>query len=484
MKQKNIIITSLLYGISLFITSSCSNWLDVSPVDEVSKENLYQNPKGYYNVLNGIYLNLGSSELYGNNLSWGAVDAWARVYSLKDGFTQHETFQALTQLNYEQKGVESFSKNVWLNMYKNIARTNEFLQSCAKRNPSFFPNGEVEYRLLIGEATALRAMMHLDLLRIYAQTPAIESSLDNPCMPYVTHYPSTVNPKLTSREVLNLIEQDLSYAADCLAAYDTTMSKYTLEAGNRFNPQMTPEWGLFFSQRGSRMNYYATRLLQARASIYQGNHAEALSLTDELYNLIRGGKLKLMSPSNIKNAPKMMDEVLFGFYNSKLPDITRNWFLYSMQQALKIEDLSNFNRITNDKRRDMIENGILNIYAESRNTEITGNYIPNLKISELYYIRAEALVSQGRLSEAITLFNEFLKNGRGLTKASDQIASSSTQEEFMNYLINDMRKEFIGTGQILFYYKRLNAPVRNSSGADEFTCGKLVIPVPPTEDAI
>ena len=59
--------TMLLLVISL-CTASCSDWLDVSPSNQVNGDKLFEIGDGYRNALNGIYLNLGTSSMYGQTI--------------------------------------------------------------------------------------------------------------------------------------------------------------------------------------------------------------------------------------------------------------------------------------------------------------------------------------------------------------------------------------------------------------------------------
>ena len=56
--------TILLLATSLF-TTSCSDWLDVAPSNQVNGDKLFEVGDGYRNALNGIYLNLRTSSMYG-----------------------------------------------------------------------------------------------------------------------------------------------------------------------------------------------------------------------------------------------------------------------------------------------------------------------------------------------------------------------------------------------------------------------------------
>lgn len=55
-KIYTIIFVSCLAAISF---SSCSDWLDVRPADEIKEEYLFETGNGYRTALNGIYPEVG-----------------------------------------------------------------------------------------------------------------------------------------------------------------------------------------------------------------------------------------------------------------------------------------------------------------------------------------------------------------------------------------------------------------------------------------
>ena len=72
---KNILLSALV----LFSFSSCSDWFEVQPENEIAKEDLFASYDGYRTALNGIYRNLSDASLYGNNLSFGFTVYWDRI---------------------------------------------------------------------------------------------------------------------------------------------------------------------------------------------------------------------------------------------------------------------------------------------------------------------------------------------------------------------------------------------------------------------
>lgn len=66
----NKIILAVLLPIML---SSCEQWLDVAPDDQVNEETLFANGDGYRNALNGVYRDMATTQMYGRELTW---DLW------------------------------------------------------------------------------------------------------------------------------------------------------------------------------------------------------------------------------------------------------------------------------------------------------------------------------------------------------------------------------------------------------------------------
>ena len=57
MNNMKKVYAMILLTASLF-TTSCSDWLDVAPSNQVNGDKLFEVGDGYRNALNGIYFNL------------------------------------------------------------------------------------------------------------------------------------------------------------------------------------------------------------------------------------------------------------------------------------------------------------------------------------------------------------------------------------------------------------------------------------------
>lgn len=97
--------------------------------------------------------------------------------------------------------------------------------------------------------------------------------------------------------------------------------------------------------------------------------------------------------------------------------------------------------------------------------------IPVLRLSEMYYIMAEYYAQNGNFTEAGKMVDK-VRSARGLISSSSNFSS---MEDFRRKLLKEMRKEFVGEGQLYFQYKRFN----DKSLSDNV---KFVFDLPENED--
>lgn len=79
---------------------------------------------------------------------------------------------------------------------------------------------------------------------------------------------------------------------------------------------------------------------------------------------------------------------------------------------------------------------------------------PLMRIEEMYFIEAEALAMDGKLSEAKTVLEDLIK-----TRNSSYTCNAASTELFMNDLVLQKKIEFWGEGILPFDYKRLGLSI-------------------------
>ena len=73
-------IATIILAIVLLLNFSCTDWLDVKPVDRMSEDQLYSTEAGFRQALNGIYVELNHADLYGDELLVNTVEILAQRY--------------------------------------------------------------------------------------------------------------------------------------------------------------------------------------------------------------------------------------------------------------------------------------------------------------------------------------------------------------------------------------------------------------------
>ena len=101
------------------------------------------------------------------------------------------------------------------------------------------------------------------------------------------------------------------------------------------------------------------------------------------------------------------------------------------------------------------------VYALNKFYEVDGmlhaNNVPLLKSPEICYAEAECLLRMGgsiNRVKAIEALN-LVRNNRGLF--AQPLPTTLSYDEVWEELIKEWRKEFVGDGQLFFFYKRIGS---------------------------
>ena len=142
---------------------------------------------------------MAETGLYGQQLNWGFLDVMAHMYMLSELSSEY-TLSAKYSYTDEK------------------ANCNNIIQRIESEPASKFAGGEVEKNIIKGEALALRAYLHLDMLRLFAPSMMKDDKLLY--IPYVTTYPCTFQPYTNNQDVLDKAIADLKNAKELVGSYD------------------------------------------------------------------------------------------------------------------------------------------------------------------------------------------------------------------------------------------------------------------------
>ena len=71
-----------IYLLLMIVFSGCSDWLDVRPSDRVSEETAFSTVAGFKKALNGVYVDMNRTELYGQALTCEMLEILAQRYDI------------------------------------------------------------------------------------------------------------------------------------------------------------------------------------------------------------------------------------------------------------------------------------------------------------------------------------------------------------------------------------------------------------------
>lgn len=491
MKKKYIIGIILL----AFTFGSCDKWLDVKPELDIYEETLFEKVQGYYIALNGLYIDMSVKELYGQELVWGAIEAWGHSYALNE--TYHKSYMQIAKFEYDKQEAKGIASSIWLNCYKVIAEANNLIQNLENDHEVKFKYGDVTKNMILAEAYAVRSMMHFELVRIFAKAPVADNGGVSAFVPYVTKYPSLVNAPVPTKEMLQYLISDLEKAKELIKPFDTdrqypggdlfsgSTAKLKLDGGASSNTAVDE----FFQYRANRLNYYAIAQLLARVCLYAGENDKAFENASEVMAYVdKGTSMRFVAPGYIGDPmvlstiePRLHSEMLFAPYNSKLSTWTGYYFTASDNRVLTLNDKNGiFKTNSDDVRLQAIpQNMITKFSVEGRAASdmvVAKSLEPVLRFPECYYIAAEAVYAKDR-AKAVEIFNKVVD---ARNNSIYNLPVDVAKDVFMEAIVQEYRREFLGEGQMVYVYKRLNLPLRENGTTVDHN-GKLVMPVPDSE---
>lgn len=457
-----LIFTAVLLG-------ACQDWLDVKPKTEVKSDLLFESESGFKDANIGCYMLMGSTSLYGKELTSGLIDILGQQFAVKAGTTYADIQK------YDYENAEYMVSAIWSQMYTAIANVNNILENIDGKRDILQP---AVFHIFKGEALGLRAFLHFELLRIFGwgDLENHPEYLKLKCIPYVTTYNKVITAQHTEGEVLNFIHRDLEAAADLLDGYDPWSSSPTASDGELIDSEG------FFKNRMTRFNYWAVQATLARVYMWEGNRKEALKIAQHFIdrqNSISG--LAWVREENIKAEARYADRTFSTEHIFRL-DITNLYenLKYLIDTKINLND--NQTKLYHEEGRAKqrfdspagdSDYRYFYLYNKELNDQWTNqkfksvqdatykNMMPLIRMTEMYYIAAECLGTLGKDKEAFDLLNT-VRFHRGIPTTYDLKAGVDNVQEQVE---REYRKEFLGEGQAFYYYKRLGATA--ILGADE-----------------
>ena len=457
--------------LALFCTTSCNDWLEVKPKTEEEADKLFSTLDGFKSALAGVYIGMSQTELYGREMTFGMVGVLGQEWgSGSDLGNQYSAYSYLLNYNYEQVVSKALIDAVWNKMYEGIANVNTLIQySDLKREVL----GDY-YGVVRGEALALRAYMHFDLVRLFA--PYDFSAEAKVAIPYVLEAKPAIAPQLTPTKFVEYALKDVEAALELLKSDPILTGEDVSGVDNGY-----------LANRNFHLNYYAVLGLKARICLYAKDVTAAYGAANEvilaqqqkgLFPWVKTADITT-TEANLRDRT-FSSEHLFAFNTTKLEEYIKGYFREAslpLMERLMPGELYE----ADDYRTALYEtySGFANVltkFWQMDKAYVQGqgyvtpkrNRMPAIRIAEMYYIAAEAL-KESNIGEALEMLNT-LRVHRGLMKL-ENLDKDQLQEE----LGREYYREFIGEGQVFFYHKRMNTSIIATANA------VYVLPMPDDE---
>ena len=452
-----------LYLIVLLIAlSGCDNFLTQNPKDQLERLEALNSQQSYYDALNGIYVLLGDSYLFGHHLTYGIIEQMARNHAI-DPASQIFYWQ------YSGTELKGTVTNIWDKMYEAIANVNSLLDEIDQHH-SIFDEGV--YEITKGELLTIRAFCHYTLVKLYAPDYNAEPVAKG--IPYRTVFK---NPKITPfssvEKVYKHILEDLGEAEPLLFEADPAVNGYN---------DYSTGWaqiegrGDIFQNRRMRFNYWCNIAIQARVYQSMNNFEKSLEYANKIIEAVDVFEwiTEEKASDNTSRDVIYWPEMICGLHIPNLEDYYETYFKSEVYATSTDKNFSIFE----DQIFDASTVGAFDfrlLYLFQKSSEINNKIqtslkyhqlntsdipvydeytlIPIAKMGEMYLIAAEALCQlNSEVEDAIQLL-ETLRLKRGVTSGLENIFS---KEELLDFILKEYRRECYLEGQLFYQYKRYN----------------------------
>ncbi len=466
--MRNLIIFFTLTFSVLF--TACEDWLTVSPRTESPEESMFSRQTGFKDALTGAYLELMHNHSYGEYLSMSMIENLANLWNTDIYDANRQGQYALSRHNYSQIDAENIINNMYGQQYKVILAVNAILSHVDDKK-SILPN--VAYETIKGECLGIRAMCHLDIMRMFGPVPSLAD--ESLVLPYVKTVTKNIHPHLSFSSFMDEVFSDLTESKSLL--------KKSIELQNEILDD-------YFIYRRIRMNYHAVCGLIARAYLWIGEDEEAYNSAMEVIEATDrpGDQLRLGTESDFANKDYALNcEHILSIYRfnnfAKYEGLFRGALFRGTNENIIKEDI--FNNSGTDIRElnlwsqyiapNSAQYYVLNKYKVKEKVtpqDIDNKYIPILRLSELYLIAIET----GPEEKVQELWSDFL-----YSRNLDLVPLSEDLLERRRSIIAEYRKEFYGEGCVFYLYKRLNLGEEDFLWAPADLEINYVLPLPKSE---
>ncbi len=467
---------------AIVLLCGCDKWLDVKPYDKMAEDDLFSTEDGFFKHLNGIYIELNSDMLYGASLTVEMLEIMGGAYEIGSDDAVWGNYRNLADYEYNTTYWRARFSETWNKAYSLILNCNLLIENAEKRRELF--KGD-NYNIIKGEALALRAMLHFDMLRLFG--PVYSRNPQSEAIPYYKEYKNVPEPLLTASDAAKKILTDLKEARILLS------QDPVIEEGVRMDNAPQDGSSNFLYYRNLRLNYYAVTGLLARTSLYFGDRKSSLTYSKEVIAAGQKGIFPFVKRSDVVGTDDpdriFSSEVIFALTHAQRNTLFKDYYdpsrtpNYVFRMSSDVYGNLIFggsqtggNQDDYRRRANWKNTGSIAYFYKYADIATVGNIrntmIPMLRLGEMYLIAAESV--SDNLADGLDYVND-LRAQRGVGKLTE------LSQELLQY---EYIRELYGEGQLFYMYKRMFTPVVVSASANKNpqpSDDLFIVPLPDTE---
>jgi len=440
MKKGNKIFLAVI-SIALFTLISCESKLDLRPSSELASQDALNSLSAIDVALTGSYAGMQSRYYYGRNFE-GFAHMTSDDALIPGGAGSFAKLEPFYQMIYTPANGATLT---WAQMYDVIGRVNNIINSI-----DGVEGPEAEKNRIKGEALFIRALVHHDLLRLFAQDYKYTADASHLGVPYITVSEISSPSRNTVAECYELILGDLAGAISLLGS------------GNERASIDTPNFG----------SVWAAKAVRARVHLYMGDYTNALL---DANDVIDNGGFTL-APYKVDDGAGGVDLSQIDSWSSRVPnsesifelefdELDGLWGakasfsgLFRPQpdgygEAGPNMDIINMYSANDFRNNWFLQDGgqnFINKYPDNDGVRLNFTF-PVVRLTEMYLIKAEAHAVLNQPNDAIGAVNSITVRAN-----APEIVLSA---QLLSDILDERRRELAFEGHRFFDIKRLQLDI-------------------------
>ncbi len=468
MNTKNIKTKLFVLPLILLFFMGCKkSFLEIDPQQNTDVSKVAEDLPGAKAAIIGVYTRLQPETYYGRSMILIPEIMSDNAYLSRKNSNRYQS--------YDRYGVttnDGYARNLWDGAYRVIVNANLLIQ---KATVTDYPTADQpEIDQILGEAYALRALAHFDLVRLFAQPYNFTPAATHPGIPVViksgTVKSEIINPsRNTVGEVYTQIESDLKTAIEYLPT--------------------TPK-GFSRSLKG-RVSHYAAGAILSKVYLYmeKWENAEKYATTvidSKVYTLLSNANFA--TDFSKQDNTETIFELQYSMTNRLSSDALANFLLQNGSYGDGLASMDLYEQYSStDARRSFLKIGKRSGSGGEDPAVMVQKYsnisdyeegVKVIRLGEVYLIRAEARAYiPGKTTESAADLDKIAQRSEP-SKAN----SNAIGQGLIDDIIKERRKELAFEGDRLFDLRRNNRSFTKYMSDDSmeilFSNLKTILPIP------